>query len=110
MEHTFSITAGIILLTAAAVIGLYSFSGFFEEEKAFSEESEVSVSEKEPEKMLLGVFEGKLALFIGESPYPNKVYDFFVRNLPEEDRKILSAGMEISSEAELRAILEDYMS
>lgn len=110
MEHTFSLTAGIILLTAAAVIGIYSFSGFFEEEKALSEESGISVSEKEPEKMLLGVFEGKLALFIGESPYPNTVYDFFVRNLPEEDRKLLSCGIEIYSEEQLFALLEDYMS
>lgn len=110
MEHTFSLTAGIILLTAAAVIGIYSLTGSPEEEKALSEESGISVSEPAEEKMLLGIFEGRLALFTGESRYPNKVYDFFVRNLPEEDRKLLSSGIEISSGEELEALLEDYMS
>ena len=68
------------------------------------------MEEQEPEKVVLGVFEGKLALFAGKSPYPNIVYDFFIRNLPPEDQNRLFEGITVSSESELESLLEDFMS
>ena len=111
MEHTFSATAALLFLVAAAVIGLFLLTGSFRpEEEVLPTENSVSASESKPQEMFLGIFEGKLALFIGESPYPNKVYDFMARVLPAEDQKRLSEGIKISSEEELEALLEDYMS
>lgn len=112
MEHTFSVTAALLGAVAAGVIGAFALTGFFEnEEQVLAAEnslSEETVSEEQ--KMFLGVFEGKLALFIGESPYPNIVYDFLTRTLPAEDQNRLSEGIEISSESELQSLLEDFMS
>ncbi|MBQ4643708.1 MAG: BofC C-terminal domain-containing protein [Oscillospiraceae bacterium] len=109
MEKTFAAAVAALLITGAAVLGLFAF---FEEPEREAEiaEKTVSLSEPEPEKTVLGVFEGKLALFIGESPYPNIVYDFFVRNLPPEDQSRLFEGISVSSESELESLLEDFMS
>lgn len=109
MERSFAAAAVALLITGAAVFGLFAIFEKPEREEEIPEKA-VSVSETEPQKTVLGVFEGKLALFIGESPYPNIVYDFFVRNLPPEDQSRLSEGIEISSESELETLLEDYMS
>ena len=112
MEHTFSITAALLWATALAVIGLFAVTGFFEnKERVLAAENPASEeSAPQQQKMSLGVFEGKLALFIGESPYPNIVYDFLTRTLPEEDQNRLGEGIEVSSEEELQSLLEDFMS
>ena len=112
MEHSFAATVAALLLTGSIVFGLYSLEEHFKpKETEISAETEISVSEKaETEKAVLGVFEGRLALFKGESPYPNKVYDFYVRNLPKEDQSRLFEGILVSSESELESLLEDFMS
>ncbi len=111
MEHTFAATAGMLLVTALAVIGSMAFAGNFDEKEAVKNEENVSVLEaEEPKSMVLGVFEGKLALFIGESQYPNRIFDFMIRTLPAEDQNRLYEGIKLSSEEELEVLLEDYMS
>ena len=69
-----------LMIVFASVTGLFALSGFFDEkeENAVLEETAAITEEPEEEKMLLGIFEGKLALFIGESPYPNEIYDFLI--------------------------------
>ena len=99
-----------LLVTGTIIGGFFAIEKEFLEEKTAIEETEVPSPEEEPEKIVLGVFEGKLAIFAGKSPYPNMVYDFFIRDLPEEDRERLSEGIEVSSESELRSLLEDFMS
>ena len=111
MEHTFAAAFAALLATGAIVTGFFALENHFDQkENPVPEETEVSVSEEEPEKVVLGVFEGKLALFAGKSPYPNLVYDFFVRNLPKEDQERLSEGIPVSSQSELDSLLEDFMS
>ena len=111
MEHTFGATAAALLLTAAIISGLFALeNNFSKNAEPLPAESEISASKEEPEKAVLGIFEDKLALFLGESPYPNVIYDFFVRNLPLEDRERLSEGIAVSSEEELESLLEDFMS
>ena len=111
MEHTFAAAFAALLVTGAIVTGFFALENHFDQkENPVPEETEVSVSEEEPEKVVLGVFEGKLALFAGKSPYPNLVYDFFVRNLPKEDQERLSEGIPVSSQSELDSLLEDFMS
>ncbi len=110
MEHSFAAAIAALLLAGTITAGFFALEDFLlPEEKPLPKE--VSVSEApEPEKVVLGVFEGKLALFVGKSPYPNIVYDFFVRNLPPEDQDRLSEGITVSSQSELESLLEDFMS
>ncbi|MBR5309518.1 MAG: hypothetical protein IKU42_00145 [Oscillospiraceae bacterium] len=108
MEHSFLATLCAIVITGAAVFAAMAIPEKTEEPK-IPEETAVFVSE-EPKTMVLGAFEGKLALFIGESPYPNRIFDFFIRNLPPEDQNLLSEGIVVSSEKELELLLEDFMS
>lgn len=111
MEHTFAAAFAALLVTGTIVTGFFALENHFDQkEDPVPAETEVSVSEEEPEKVVLGVFEGKLALFAGKSPYPNLVYDFFVRNLPKEDQERLSEGIPVGSQSELDSLLEDFMS
>ena len=111
MEHTFAVTFIALLLTAVITLGAVSLTA-----KAKTPEtdeapaaSEISPAPKEP-KMRLGIYEGYLALYSGSGRYPTEIYSVMIRSLPEEDRKKLGNGIELSSEAELREILEDYSS
>lgn len=112
MEHSFAATVAALLLTGTVVFGFFTLENHFKpKETEIPAEAESSFSEEtENEKAVLGVFEGKLALFKGKSPYPNIVYDFFIRNLPKEDQSRLSEGIAVSSQSELEALLEDFMS
>ncbi len=111
MEHTFAAAFAALLVTGTIVTGFFALEDYFDQKENIAlAETEVSASEEEQEKVVLGVFEGKLALFVGESPYPNIVYDFFVRNLPPEDQSRLSEGISVLSERELETLLEDFMS
>ena len=112
MEHSFIGALAAILLTGTIVSGFYAIENIKNPgETELLEETEISASEEsEPEKAILGVFEGKLALFAGKSHYPNIVYDFYVRNLPQEDQNRLFEGISVSSESELESLLEDFMS
>ena len=111
LEHSLSITAAALITVMALVSGIFAVNGYLNEKTEPSDAEVTSVSEEsKPEKLLLGIYEGKLALFIGESPYPNEIYDFLTRTLPPEDQKRLSEGIEIFSKEELRLLLEDFMS
>ena len=112
LEHSFAATVAALLLTGSIVFGFYALEDHFKpKENEVPVKTEIPVPEKaETEKAVLGVFEGRLALFKGESPYPNKVYDFYVRNLPKEDQSRLFEGIFVSSESELESLLEDFMS
>ncbi len=112
LKHSFAATLAALLLVGTIVSGFFAIEDFHNrEENPLPAETKTSVSEEsKPEKVVLGVFEEKLALFAGESPYPNIVYDFFVRNLPPEDRERLSEGILVSSQSELESLLEDFMS
>ncbi len=111
MEHTFAATMAALLITGTVITGFFALENHFSpKEENLPAETGISVSEEEAEKMFLGVFEEKLALFVGKSQYPDTVYDFFIRNLPPEDREKLREGIPVSSEKELEALLEDFMS
>ena len=112
MEQSFAATLAALLITGTVVFGFFALEKRFEPKGTeISAKAESSFSEEtESEKAVLGVFEGKLALFKGKSPYPNIVYDFFIRNLPQEDQNRLFEGIPVSSQSELEALLEDFMS
>lgn len=120
MKHSLSLTAAALFLTGCAVFALMfglgeaessALDGEAAAEAGFSEGAAGAAPAGESEnKMFLREFDGKLALFVGEGRYPKKVYDLFVRSLPLEDRTRLSAGIEVSSEEELKSLLEDFTS
>ncbi|MBR2040980.1 MAG: BofC C-terminal domain-containing protein [Oscillospiraceae bacterium] len=110
MEHTFGITFAALFFVFLSVFGLFAAKDYFSPEEESPAAETAFIEEPEEEKLLLGIFEGKLALFAGESPYPNRIYDFLTRTLPAEDQKRLANGIIIESEEELESLLEDFMS
>ena len=110
MEHTLAITAAALLLVAALVLCAFALTGFFGgEEQNTDLQSEISVAAAS-EQMRLGVYRGYLALFVGAAEAPAETYDVMVRTLPDADRARLIAGIPVANEAELRSLLEDFMS
>ena len=57
----------------------------------------------------LGVWEGKLAVFIGSSLTPNEVYDVYIASLPEAEQARLQEGI-VCDTPTLERLLEDYTS
>ncbi len=121
MKHSLLLTAALLTVVTAAVFGMYAAADASESPNA--EESvagfDYSLTEAVPaestahesdEKLLLKVFDGKLALFVGDGRYPSEIYDLLVRTLPEEDQTKLETGIEISSDEELKRLLEDFLS
>ena len=56
----------------------------------------------------IGEWEGKLAVFLADSPSPDEVFDVYVSTLPPEEQQRISAGIEVADEVELARLLEDY--
>lgn len=61
-------------------------------------------------KYRVSVFNGKLAVFEGNSKVPYKVYDTYVNSLPENDIQLLNDGIKTNSASELIKIIEEYTS
>lgn len=59
---------------------------------------------------LLGIHNGKIALWDGNDPEPVKVFPYSASMLPEEARKLLEAGIPIESMEQLRQLAETYLS
>ena len=58
---------------------------------------------------LLGIHEGKIALWKDNDPEPIKVFDYEASRLPEEAQKQLEAGVPIKSIKELRDLAKQYL-
>ena len=59
---------------------------------------------------LLGVSDGYITLWRNTDPNPLQVFPYRAEMLPEADYLALERGIEISTEEELRQLLEDYLS
>lgn len=60
--------------------------------------------------LLLGIHNGYIALWYGDDPEPARVFPYKASLLPEQDRRLLEAGIPIESESRLHSLLEDYLS
>lgn len=60
--------------------------------------------------IILGSYNGYIALWTGENHQPTKVFPYSVQSLPPADQKRLEDGIEISSPEQLYALLQDYLS
>ncbi len=58
----------------------------------------------------ISVFDGKLAVFDGNSKLPYKVYDTYISSLPEDDIAVLTEGIRVNTSKELMEIIEEYTS
>jgi hypothetical protein len=59
---------------------------------------------------LLGIHDGRIALWKGDDPEPVKVFPYFASMLPEADQRALQNGIHLDEDADLRKLLEDYLS
>lgn len=58
---------------------------------------------------LLGIHEGKLALWRDGTEKPEQVYDIRADSLPPADRLVLDRGMQLESREEVWQVLENYL-
>ena len=59
---------------------------------------------------LLGIQDGRIALWKDGQAQPVKVFPIQANMLPEADRKALEKGIAIENSSELTRILEDFLS
>lgn len=60
--------------------------------------------------LLLGVHNGYIALWTEGRPDSVRVFPYRASMLPEQDRRLLEAGIPIENESRLHRLLEDYLS
>ena len=60
--------------------------------------------------LLLGIHEGRIALWRDGSADPIQVFPYPVSSYPLRDQQLLSAGIPINSTSRLHSLLEDYLS
>lgn len=58
----------------------------------------------------IGVYGGRLAIWLDENAAPTKVFPYPVIVLPEEQRKALEQGVRVESMEQLEQFLEAYLS
>ena len=59
---------------------------------------------------LLGIHDGKIALWSGDDPEPARVFPYSVATLPKEAREALELGIPINSMEDLNRLIEAYLS
>lgn len=59
---------------------------------------------------LLGIHEGKIALWKDNNPEPIKVFPYSAKLLPEADQKALEKGIKADSIRQLQELIQDYFS
>ena len=59
---------------------------------------------------LLGVHEGKIALWSGDDPDPIQVFPYRVSLLPKKEREMLKEGIQVETLEELYQLAEAYLS
>lgn len=59
---------------------------------------------------LLGVHEGKIALWSGNDPEPVQVFPYRVSMLPKKEREMLKKGIQVETLDELYQLAEAYLS
>ena len=64
-------------------------------------------SETQQAEYLVKSYEGKIGIFTDNGTLI-RVIDVYIKTLPKADRRLLEKGFNVTCEAELRAILQDY--
>ena len=61
-----------------------------------------------PVAYTIGVWEGQVAVFEGDSAYPRQVFDVYVDALPPQQRQEVLDGVPAEDDSRLSVLLEDY--
>lgn len=56
----------------------------------------------------IGEWEGQVAVFEGDQPFPRQVFDVYVETLPPEQQQQVRQGVPAEDDARLSVLLEDY--
>ncbi len=59
---------------------------------------------------MLGIHEGKIALWKDDDPKPIKIFPYSSQLLPVADRRALEEGIRFESTEDLKRLLTDYLS
>ena len=59
---------------------------------------------------LLGIHDGKIALWKDEDPQPIQIFPYRASLLPPADQNVLKHGIPIEDEHHLNRLLQDYLS
>lgn len=59
---------------------------------------------------LLGIHQGRIALWKDDDPQPVKVFPYYASMLPKADQQALEKGIYLDDDTDLRKLLEDYLS
>ena len=59
---------------------------------------------------ILREYEGRIAVFVPDTPEPQIIFDVFVKFLPDYDRMQMKQGIPVADYTTLSAIIEDYIS
>lgn len=57
---------------------------------------------------VLKTYQGQIGIFKPNAAKPEQVLDIMVSALPEKDQEMLQQGIEVQSERELKALIEDF--
>ena len=112
VKYRLAILAGAAILAAVLIICMlfWGFSSKPADESHPPVSSAVQESVPAQPSRILGVWEGKLALYLGVNPVPDEVFDVYITTLPEEEQERLHAGIPITNDTELALLLQDYTS
>lgn len=108
-----AVSIGITVLCAVTGVLLWGslyFRGNSEPDSPPVAVTPVSTNSTTGIQRYLRAWEGKLALFTGDNPTPDQVYDVYIQTLPPEEQERLNQGITIVSDEELAGWLEDYTS
>ena len=63
-----------------------------------------------PSLYVIGEWEGQVAVFENDQPFPKQVFDSFVEALPPEQQQQVRQGIPVEDETQLSLLLEDLTS
>ena len=106
MKRYMVAAAGLLLGLGLLVAGLW---GMGNTDRPTPETSAESAASREA-GWVVGVCEGKLAVFPAGAAEPTRVYEVYIASLPREERERLAAGVIAADDTALASLLEDYTS
>lgn len=98
----------LIVLTGAVLISCVMISTLVTGSAEQNTSAGQAVTEEKA--FVIGIENGRVAVFREGEEKPFLVTDTYAKTLPEIDRKELEKGVEVSGEKELQKTLEDYCS
>ncbi|MBP3388260.1 MAG: hypothetical protein J6K98_00130 [Clostridia bacterium] len=111
MKRYIWIIIGLCLGILLLFIGIIGVLGLQSDPSPASSDTGESTALPREAGWILGVWEGKLAVFAAGSPEPSRVYEeVYIASLPDEEQTRLREGILAADNTTLASLLEDYTS